>query len=39
MDDLSRGKETRSLAPFLDLLDLHDLIQVEEEAGKVASPR
>ncbi len=36
MDDLSRGKETRSLAPFLDLLDLHDLIQVEEEAGKVS---
>ncbi len=36
MDDLSRGKETRSLAPFLDLLDLHDLIQVEEGAGKVS---
>jgi hypothetical protein len=36
MDDRSTGKETRSLAPFLDLLDLHDLMLAEDEAGSAA---
>jgi hypothetical protein len=36
MEDHSRGKETRSLLPYLDLLDLHDLILLDEDAGKIA---
>jgi hypothetical protein len=37
MDDRSIGKETRTLAPFLDLLDLHELVLAGEEAGGTAA--
>ncbi len=36
MEDRSVGKETRNLTPFLDLLDLHDLILAEDDAGAIA---
>ncbi|MGL4240932.1 MAG: hypothetical protein ACRCTI_07450 [Beijerinckiaceae bacterium] len=36
MDDRSIGKETRDLTPFLDLLDLHDLILAGDDTGGVA---